>query len=359
MLSFWVHTPIIKVIILFFLIKKNFNIFFIILICSSLITISSNSWLRAWIGLEINLLSFIPLINEGKKNLTTSERSLKYFLIQAFASSILLFSIILRILIFNNNWIILNNFNELLILSTLFLKSGAAPFHFWFPNVIEGLNWINALILITWQKIAPLILISYNWNYNFFIFSIISSIIIGALGGLNQISLRKLIAFSSINHLGWILIAIINNELLWFFYFLLYSFLSISIILLFNNFKIFYFNQIFNFSLINPIIKFFIFLNLLSLGGLPPFLGFLPKWLVIQNLVTINHYFLLFLIVCFSLITLFYYLRISYRIFILNYNKNSWILINSYFNKNINIILISNFFSIFGLILISLIYLII
>lgn len=345
---------------LFFLIKKIANnIFFIILICGSLITISSNSWLRAWIGLEINLLSFIPLINDSKKNLISSESSLKYFLTQAFASSILLFAIIILLIIFNLNWIIINNFNELLILSTLLLKNGAAPFHFWFPGVIEGLNWINALILITWQKIAPLILISYNWNYYFFIITIILSSLIGALGGLNQISLRKLIAFSSINHLGWILIAIIRNELLWLLYFFIYSFISISIVLLFNNFKLFYFNQIFNFSLINPIIKFFIFLNLLSLGGLPPFLGFLPKWLVIQNLTYINHFFLLFIVICLTLITLYYYLRLSYRIFILNYNKNSWLLINFYIIKNINIILIINFISIFGLIIISLIYIII
>nr|YP_009479361.1 NADH dehydrogenase subunit 2 [Sabethes glaucodaemon]AVV61097.1 NADH dehydrogenase subunit 2 [Sabethes glaucodaemon] len=333
--------------------------FFIMLICGSLITISSNSWLSAWMGLEINLLSFIPLMNEGKKNLMTSESSLKYFLIQAFASSILLFSIILNLLIFNNNWILMNNFNELLMLSTLFLKSGAAPFHFWFPNVMEGLNWINGLILMTWQKIAPLMLISYNWNYNFFIISIIFSVIIGSLGGLNQTSLRKLMAFSSINHLGWMLIAMMNNELLWLTYFFLYFFLSSSIVMLFNNFKIFHFNQIFNFSFLNPIINFFLFLNLLSLGGLPPFLGFLPKWLVIQNLIFLNHYFILFIIVCFSLVTLFYYLRMSYSIFMLNYNKNTWMLMNNYIYKNLNFSLIFNFFSIFGLILISLIYIII
>nr|YP_009689617.1 NADH dehydrogenase subunit 2 [Limatus flavisetosus]YP_009689656.1 NADH dehydrogenase subunit 2 [Runchomyia reversa]QEE94320.1 NADH dehydrogenase subunit 2 [Limatus flavisetosus]QEE94385.1 NADH dehydrogenase subunit 2 [Runchomyia reversa] len=339
--------------------KKISNIiFFIMLIFGSLITISSNSWLSAWMGLEINLLSFIPLMNESKKNLLTSESSLKYFLIQAFASTILLFSIILNMLIFNNNFLMLNNFNELLMLSTLFLKSGTAPFHFWFPNVMEGLNWMNALILMTWQKIAPLILISYNWNYNFFMISIILSVMIGALSGLNQISLRKLMAFSSINHLGWMLIAMMNNEFLWLFYFILYTFLSSSIILLFNNFKIFYFNQIFNFSLMNPIIKFFLFLNLLSLGGLPPFLGFLPKWLVIQNLMFLNHYFLLFIMVCFSLITLFYYLRMSYSIFMLNFNKNSWMLMNNFSNKNMTFILTMNFFSIMGLMIISLIYLI-
>nr|YP_009755591.1 NADH dehydrogenase subunit 2 [Aedes koreicus]QIP54100.1 NADH dehydrogenase subunit 2 [Aedes koreicus] len=338
--------------------KISNNIFFIMLISGSLISISSNSWLGAWMGLEINLLSFIPLMNEGKKNLMTSESSLKYFLTQAFASSILLFAIIMMMMFFNNNWTISNNFNNLLILSTLLLKSGAAPFHFWFPGVMEGLSWMNSLILMTWQKIAPLMLISYNLNYSFFYISIILSMIIGALGGLNQTSLRKLMAFSSINHLGWMLMAMMNNELLWLTYFLLYSFLSMSIILMFNNFKLFHFNQIFNFSMMNSSNKFFLFLNLLSLGGLPPFLGFLPKWLVIQNLVELNQFFLLFIAVCLTLITLYYYLRMSYSIYMLNYNKNSWMLINSYNNTNMNLILTMNFISIMGLTVITLIYMI-
>nr|YP_009487992.1 NADH dehydrogenase subunit 2 [Culex nigripalpus]AWB99655.1 NADH dehydrogenase subunit 2 [Culex nigripalpus] len=337
--------------------KISNNIFLIMLIFGSLITISANSWLGAWMGLEINLLSFIPLMNEGKKNLMTSESSLKYFLTQAFASSILLFAIILMMMSFNLNWIN-NNFYELLILSTLLLKNGAAPFHFWFPGVMEGLSWINGLILMTWQKIAPLMLISYNINYNFFLIAIILSMIIGALGGLNQTSLRKLMAFSSINHLGWMLMAMMNNELLWLVYFIFYFFLSMSIVLLFNNLKLFHFNQIFNFSMMNPVIKFFLFLNLLSLGGLPPFLGFLPKWLVIQNLVETHQLFLLFISVCLTLITLYYYLRMSYSIYMLNFNKNSWMLINNFNNKNMTFILTMNFFSIMGLMIISLIYLI-
>nr|AWB99746.1 NADH dehydrogenase subunit 2 [Culex bilineatus] len=337
--------------------KISNNIFLIMLIFGSLITISSNSWLGAWMGLEINLLSFIPLMNEGKKNLMTSESSLKYFLTQAFASSILLFAIILMMMSFNLNWIN-NNFYELLILSTLLLKNGAAPFHFWFPGVMEGLSWINSLILMTWQKIAPLMLISYNINYNFFLVAIILSMIIGALGGLNQTSLRKLMAFSSINHLGWMLMAMMNNELLWLIYFIFYFFLSMSIVLLFNNLKLFHFNQIFNFSMMNPVIKFFLFLNLLSLGGLPPFLGFLPKWLVIQNLVETHQLFLLFISVCLTLITLYYYLRMSYSIYMLNFNKNSWMLTNNFNNKNMTFILTMNFFSIMGLMIISLVYLI-
>nr|YP_010173051.1 NADH dehydrogenase subunit 2 [Bironella derooki]QSH90929.1 NADH dehydrogenase subunit 2 [Bironella derooki] len=338
--------------------KISNNIFFITLIFGTLMTISANSWLGAWMGLEINLLSFIPLMNNDKKNLLTSESSLKYFLTQAFASSILLFAIIMMMFFYNNNFEMFFNLNEMLILSTLLLKSGAAPFHFWFPEVMEGLSWINGLILMTWQKIAPLMLISYNFIYNFFMISIILSMLIGSLGGLNQVSMRKLMAFSSINHLGWMLLAMMNNELLWLTYFMLYSFLSASIVLMFNNFKLFYFNQIFNLSMMNPMIKMFIFMNLLSLGGLPPFLGFLPKWLIIQNLTNMGQFFILFLSVCLTLITLYFYLRLSYSMFMLNYQKNSWNLNNNYNNKMSSINLILNFTSITGLVMIFLLYMI-
>nr|YP_009689604.1 NADH dehydrogenase subunit 2 [Coquillettidia chrysonotum]QEE94281.1 NADH dehydrogenase subunit 2 [Coquillettidia chrysonotum] len=337
--------------------KISNNIFFMMLIFGSFITISSNSWLSAWMGLEINLLSFIPLMNKSKNNLMMSESSLKYFLTQAFASSFLLFSIIM-LMFFNINIIWQNNLNEFLILSILLLKTGAAPFHFWFPSVMEGLNWMNNLILMTWQKIAPMMLISYNLNYYFLLIPIILSMMIGALGGLNQTSLRKLMAYSSINHLGWMLMAMLHNELLWLVYFILYSFLSFSILLTFNNFNLFYFNQIFNFNMMNSNLIFFIFLNFLSLGGLPPFLGFLPKWLIIQNLIENNQMFLLIISIIFSLITLFYYLRLSYSIFMLNFNKNSWMLMNNFSNKNMTFILTMNFFSIMGLMIISLIYLI-
>jgi NADH-ubiquinone oxidoreductase chain 2 len=301
------------------------------------------------------LLSFIPLII-NTNNLISSEASLKYFLTQALASSIFLFAVILIFILRNWDNYITSIYRNLIISSALFLKSGAAPFHFWFPGVIEGLTWNNRLILITWQKIAPLILLSYCLNFSFLFIIIISSVLIGALGGLNQTSLRKLMAFSSIGHLGWIIAGIFNNENLWITYFILYSFLSFTIVFLFNNFKLYHINQIFVIFNNNTVIKFILFLSLLSLGGLPPFLGFLPKWLIIESLVNINLLFLITIIVCLTLITLYYYTRICYAAFLLNHNENSWSFNNFYFNKNYSWCLILSFFSISGLSLISIFY---
>lgn len=257
-----------------------------------------------------------------------------------------------------NNWI-RNNFlifSSLLISSTLFLKRGAAPFHFWFPSVIEGLTWNNCIILITWQKIAPLILISYCINSTFLFFIIFCSIIFGSLTGLNQTSIRKLIAFSSINHLGWIIAGILYSENLWLTYFSFYRFLSITIIFLLNNFKIFNLIQLFSFFKFNVIEKFLIFIPFLSLGGLPPFLGFFPKWLIIQSLLEIELVFILLIIVIFTLITLFFYLRICYSAFILNHNEINWNFKKNFYSKNFFYCLIFNFFSVRGLFLITLFF---
>nr|YP_009178632.1 NADH dehydrogenase subunit 2 [Bactrocera arecae]ALF36400.1 NADH dehydrogenase subunit 2 [Bactrocera arecae] len=329
--------------------------FFFILMTGTLITISSNSWLGAWMGLEINLLSFIPLMNGN--NLTSTEASLKYFLTQAMASAVLLFAIMMMYL---NNYPVIQDssfYNNLMIISSLLLKSGAAPFHFWFPNVMEGLSWMNALTLMTWQKIAPLMLISYTTQNTFIFMAIVASTITGSLGGLNQTSLRKLMAFSSINHLGWMLAAMQANESMWCIYFSFYTFLSFSLTFMFNNFKMFHINQLFNSFFSSKILKFILFLNLLSLGGLPPFIGFLPKWLVIQLLVLKSQYMLMTIMTVMTLITLFFYLRLCFAAFMLNYYENNWTIDMTINNISFKLMLILSFISTFSLILISMIYL--
>nr|UJI65700.1 NADH dehydrogenase subunit 2 [Glossina austeni] len=323
--------------------------FLFTLFLGSLITISSNSWLGAWMGLEINLLSFIPLMSDSK--LLSTEASLKYFLTQALASSILLFSIIMIYIEFNSN----SNLNEIMISSTLLLKSGSAPFHFWFPTVMEGLSWMNSLLLLTWQKLAPLMLISYCLS-NLLIISMILSALIGAIGGLNQTSLRKLMAYSSINHLGWMISSMYLNNLFWMLYFLMYSFFSFALIFMFNTFKTSHINQLFSLFMNSKTMKFMLFFNLLSLGGLPPFLGFFPKWIVIQMLITNNQLLILFILMMSTLITLYFYLRLSYSAFMMNYPENNWNNNSFFMNLNMKIMLVCSFYSSIGLFLICSIF---
>nr|QNE85857.1 NADH dehydrogenase subunit 2 [Rhagio tringarius] len=338
--------------------KNSTNMLFLtILMGGTMITISANSWIGAWMGLEINLLAFIPLMI-NTNNLMSTEASLKYFLVQALASAILLFAIIIYMLKFNFIYQLKMNsiYLNYMIISSVLLKMGAAPFHFWFPGTMEGLSWNNSLILMTWQKIAPMMLLSYM-NMTYFInFAIILSVMVGSLGGLNQTSLRKIMAFSSINHLGWMMASLLFSESLWFFYFLLYCLLSINIVMFFNIYKMYHLNQLFNVFFNSKLIKFCLFMNLLSLGGLPPFLGFLPKWIIIQNLILNNQFMLMMIMVMASLITLYFYLRMSFSAFMLNYFENNWIMTNNFNFLNMFMYLIMSFFSLFGMLLINTIY---
>nr|UJI65687.1 NADH dehydrogenase subunit 2 [Dipseliopoda setosa] len=312
-------------------------IFFWMLIFSTLISISSNSWLSMWIGLEINLLSFIPLMSDN--SLMSSEAMMKYFLIQTLGSSLFLFASIMMMMFINIK--LMNIF----IMISLLLKIGSAPFHFWFPMVIEGLSWFNSLILMTWQKLTPLILISYIFNMNILIMSIFMSMLIGSILGLNQTSVRKLMAYSSISHMGWMMSSLIFSNLLMMIYFIVYSFMSISIIFLLDMLNVSVINQLYsNFSF--NLMKYLFSLNILSYGGLPPFLGFFPKWWIIQYLSYMNYFLLSFILIIFSMISLFYYIRMIFNIMLfdsiqlnfynlklINFIKNNMMFIMFYFSS--------------------------
>nr|ASL05693.1 NADH dehydrogenase subunit 2 [Xylotrechus magnicollis] len=286
-------------------------LFFLTLVMGTLITISSYSWFSMWMGLEINLLSMIPLMTNSKSSYP-SESALKYFITQALASSVVLFAIIMFL-----------NFNEsapqdssnlimMILNSALLTKLGAAPFHSWFPEVMEGLDWTNCLILLTWQKIAPMIMIMYNMNMTIFFSSIIifSSLISGILG-LNQVSLRKIMAYSSINHIGW-MIAAMHSQSIWMIYFIVYTLISINIIVIFQQNKIYFIKQLHNVLNQSKTLKMLFMMNFLSLGGIPPFLGFLPKWLTVNSLVNLEFYMISFILIILTLVTLFFYLRITF-----------------------------------------------
>nr|YP_009092089.1 NADH dehydrogenase subunit 2 [Aporia potanini intercostata]AGG35773.1 NADH dehydrogenase subunit 2 [Aporia potanini intercostata] len=324
-----------------FFMNSNKMFFIFILFFSTLISISSNSWLGCWIGLEINLLSFIPLIS-SPKNLLSTEASLKYFLTQSIASINFLFSILLMMILFKN--FLMNNYISIMINSSLLMKMGSAPFFFWFPNIMEGLNWMNCFIIMTWQKISPMILLSYYMNNNFIMIIMVLNVIIGAISGFNQTSIRKLLAFSSINNLGWLMASLMISENMWLMYFILYSFMNSILCFLFSMLNIFYINQIMNFNLIY-FIKISLLINFFSLGGLPPFLGFFPKWIIINFLIYNKMYIISFMLMMTSLIMLFFYIRIIYLSLMLNFFKLKWFKLKI---KN-NFFLIINFFSLISL----------
>nr|WHM51810.1 NADH dehydrogenase subunit 2 [Stolotermes victoriensis] len=289
-----------------------------------LVSISSNSWFGAWMGLEVNLLSFIPLML-SYNNVYTTEASMKYFIVQAMASSSLLFMVVMIMLTESAFSFEKNLYKSIIIMTPLLMKMGAAPLHWWFPSVMEGLNWNNCILLMTLQKMTPLMLISYQMKTNLFsLTAILMSTIIGSMGGFNQTSLRKIMTYSSINHTGWMLSAMMISENLWIMYFIVYSMLTTTTVMIIKPLNISFINQVMLMNEEMKPTKFMMFTTLLSLGGLPPFLGFLPKWIVIQYGILNGLGFMITVMVFTSIVTLYYYLRMCYTSFMILHNEMKW-----------------------------------
>uniref|UniRef100_UPI0030035F92 NADH dehydrogenase subunit 2 n=1 Tax=Arria pura TaxID=2908859 RepID=UPI0030035F92 len=318
--------------------KNSTKILFLFsLISGVLISLCANSWMGAWMGLEINLLSFIPLLSSNM-NVFTTEASLKYFLIQAIASSTLLFMIILKLNIHEMFYLIKNlAWNNLLLIPFL-MKVACAPLHWWLPAMIEGLSWLNCFLLLTIQKITPLLLISYLLTNSYFSqLLIVSSAFMGAIGGLNQISTRKILTYSSINHIGWMLSAIIMNSNLWLMYFIIYTINIVVIINLLSTTNTMYISQAFNSLNNTKMVKFMLFTSLLSLGGLPPFLGFFPKWIIIHFMTQNMMITMSMILIVTSLFTLYYYIRIIYAALMITNSEMLWSKMMFIYNKHSNI----------------------
>nr|YP_009926434.1 NADH dehydrogenase subunit 2 [Lysmata amboinensis]QNH68777.1 NADH dehydrogenase subunit 2 [Lysmata amboinensis] len=268
---------------------------------------SSTSWITCWMGLELNLLSFIPIMSSNQ-NLYKSEAALKYFLIQALGSVIILSSAPTMIVTSNNS-------PEITIFVAALLKLGAAPLHFWFPAIMQGLPWPQCIMLMTLQKLAPLYLISYLHSSNnlvsFIFWASALSALVGGISGINQTLMRKLLAYSSINHLGWMLASLFCSTPVMFNYFIIYSLMTISVALILNISQMFHINHVISSSFKSSPLKLYLFLSLLSLGGLPPFLGFFPKLLVISVLTTQNNILWVSILLMSALLTLFFYVRIT------------------------------------------------
>lgn len=292
-----------------FLIKNNSSVFLfhIFIFLGILVSVSSNNWLSCWLGIEINLISFLPIITD-RSRIYSSESIIRYFIIQRMGSRLLFMSIILV-----NGYFA---FIDYLIVFRLIIKIGCPPFHIWFPSVIEGLSWKNCFILRTIQKFTPIVLISYI-RIRFIMVFIIIACIWGSVGGLSYSSLRKIIAYSSIYNLGWVIGGINIFIHSWFIYFVIYSSTLSILCYLFNLNNLNYLNQFF--LIYNNFYSWLIIMILfISMGGLPPFLGFIPRIFIVYSLVNREFYIMCILLLMRALVVLFFYLRVVFTGLIIN-----------------------------------------
>nr|YP_313669.1 NADH dehydrogenase subunit 2 [Ovophis okinavensis]BAE19976.1 NADH dehydrogenase subunit 2 [Ovophis okinavensis] len=286
------------------------------IIMSTTLIATTTHWLMAWACLEINTLSMVPVISKPHHPRAT-EATTKYFLTQTLASMAILFATTMNALSTSNWEIALTTETTTMKIITLALmmKMAAAPFHFWLPEVTQGATMLTTLTILTWQKIAPLTILMINHNntnLTILNLSAILSILVGGIGGLNQTQLRKLMAFSSIAHTGWILSTITLAPDISALTFLIYTMTTTPIFLMLNTSSTTTIKDMGTMWTISPHLMLIMLTTILSLTGLPPLTGFMPKWLILNKMTDFDLITEATLMAMFSLPSLYLYIRLTY-----------------------------------------------
>jgi NADH-quinone oxidoreductase subunit N len=335
-----------------------------------------NDFLLFYITFEIASLSLYVLISFNVQSNIAINSGLKYYILGAISSSIILLGIsflygitgltnfndIINLLYFIN---IDTLYGKILIISIIFIfiglffKLGLFPFHFWLPFIYSGVSFKTILFLFLIPKISFIfIFINFYINIffdlsiyinNFLILFCIISILIGTFGAIMQNNIKKLLAFSSIVNLGYIILiltTITNYSIIYaltycIIYFInLFSFFFIILItkkiLGFQELNLIYISQLSNIFKINPLFAFIISIIIFSIAGLPPFGGFYTKYFILLDLINTKSYLIVLFILLLSVISTFYYIRIIKIIF---FNKNLVLNKEYYFNFQNNTLL--------------------
>nr|WAP91723.1 NADH dehydrogenase subunit 2 [Idiocerini gen. 'Neoamritatus' sp.] len=281
------------------IINSTSILFYSNMLLGVVLSMSSNNWVMIWVGLELSLMTIIPMMNSYSS--ISSECTMKYYIVQSMSSAIFILGMILLMINRNYNY-------KLIIILSMMMKMGVAPFHMWVISIIEGLNYMIMFNMLTIMKIVPMIIIN-NMNMNLNII-IIFTLFIGSMLGMSQNSMRKILAYSSIFNMGF-MIYCSSNLSLWMLYLLLYSInlLMLCIILMMNNIN--YLNQLM-INNINLKTKITIWILMLSMGGMPPMLGFIPKFIVIEIAIMFNDWIIIMVMIITSLLVMFYYNRLCF-----------------------------------------------
>ncbi|BCZ43921.1 NADH dehydrogenase subunit 2 (mitochondrion) [Tokudaia osimensis] len=297
------------------------------IIMGPIITMSSTNLLLMWVGLELSLLAITPLLI-NKKNPRSTEAATKYFITQATASMMILLAIVINYKQLGL-WVFQQQTNTMLLnltLVSLSMKLGLAPFHFWLPEVTQGVPLHAGLILLTWQKIAPLSVLLQIYqllNPTIVMLMSMASIFVGAWGGLNQTQTRKIMAYSSISHMGWMTAILPYNPALTLMNLEIYIIMTVPMFLTLLTHSSLTINSM---SLLwnkSPTILAMASMILLSLGGLPPLTGFLPKWAIITELLKNNCFIPTTLMAMMALLNLFFYTRLIYSTSLTTFPTNN------------------------------------
>nr|AXP99624.1 NADH dehydrogenase subunit 2 [Prosopium coulterii] len=282
----------------------------------TVLTFASSHWLLAWMGLEINTLAILPLMAR-QYHPRAVEATTKYFLTQATAAAMILFASTTNAWLVGE-WSIMQLTHPLAVTTAMLalaLKVGLAPVHFWLPEVLQGLDLTTGLILSTWQKLAPFALMlqmAPNVDSSLLVVMGLLSTLVGGWGGLNQTQLRKILAYSSIAHLGWMVLIVQFAPSITLLSLCMYIIMTSSAFLTMKTNDSLTINALATSWTKSPTLAALAVLVLLSLGGLPPLSGFMPKWLILQELTKQGLPLSATLAAMTALLSLYFYLRLCY-----------------------------------------------
>nr|QGZ10076.1 NADH dehydrogenase subunit 2 [Oncopsis nigrofasciata] len=283
-------------------------LFFNIMTIGVMISASSNNWINMWTGMEIGVLSIVPLMTQDK---ISSDSSIKYFIVQSISSSMMIMSLMSM-----NSEI---NFKMVMLMSML-VKIGSSPFHVWVLSIIEGLSYYTMFMLFTLVKIPGMISLSML-NEQVHMWSIMS-MIIGSIMAINQSSIKKLLSYSSIYNLG-LMMSSINENQIWLNYMFVYSISLFMLIFMLSSLKVIYLNQMI-LNEIESMTKITIWILMMSMAGLPPLMGFSMKMMVLEKMIMKKEILMSMIVMLSSIIIIFLYMRISFTAMMMKSTLNKW-----------------------------------
>nr|YP_011017367.1 NADH dehydrogenase subunit 2 [Amblyomma parvitarsum]WQF69030.1 NADH dehydrogenase subunit 2 [Amblyomma parvitarsum] len=307
------------------------NIMKWLILITIFIAISSNSWFIFWLMMEMNLLMFIPIMNTNK--MSNSNSMISYFIIQSFSSSLFFLGAM-------NFFIFQTTIFKLMMMFSIMIKLALIPFHFWLTSLSEMIDYPTMFLILTIQKFIPLFII-FNIKMNIlFIIASISSLL-SSLFALNSKAFKKILVFSSISHQGWLISLILMKSNFWFSYMIVYSMLIFKITYFLKKFNANYSYNLFVLQK-NSLNKISMIMMMMSLGGMPPFLGFFIKLISIMILIK-NWSFIIIILIISSMINIYFYICVITPSLFLNLlNMNNLIKIKPFFKNfliNLNVLI--------------------
>ncbi len=324
--------------------QKIFKIEYSILILSSvlgmMIMISSNDLIVFYMGLELQSLALYVLATFNRDEIKSSEAGLKYFVLSALSSGLLLYgcSLIYGFTGSTNFNVIANQLNSneyaltfgiVFILVGLAFKISAVPFHMWAPDVYEGSPTSVTLFFSIVPKIAaltvfirflfvPFLNLIDQWQM-ILIFLSIASMVFGAVAAIGQTNLKRLVAYSSISHIGYALAGLatgsnegIQSSVIYITIYVLMNLGLFSCLFMMKRNNVYYeqIDDLSGLSKNHPLLALSMLIILFSLAGIPPLAGFFAKFYIFKSVLEQSMFFLAIVGLLSTVVAAFYYLRL-------------------------------------------------